>query len=285
MAQHHRPAGGRAALRQLLRGAGPGFTICLAVGVAVACSTYLSGVITWLCVVFLFLMGECPALCPARSRTGPARVAGRVESMVRLFTRKVPAGAMDSTAAEVHGHLFRRSSPAAEPVHGLFPDVNRYDFSGLVANGFNVPVVEPARSCAVPGGLPAAVAGAGVLPGRGCARWQRGEGPRDATALCRGASRSFLPGGGEGIFSLAPGRNEPNDPRHKAVGFRMPRPCAVVPHARLYQGREKEVFLPRPSRNEPNDPRLKAVDSGCHGLGPWCLTLLREGRGSFLLPR
>src|ERR1700728_4382273 len=49
----------------------------------------------------------------------------------------------------------------------------------------------------------------------------------------------------------------------------MPRACPVVLHVRLYSGE---------ARNERNDPRDKPVAfpgcHGCHGLAPWCFTLV-----------
>jgi hypothetical protein len=118
------------------------FWVCLATGVAVACSTYLSGVITWLCVVFLFLIGifrdYLLAVAEGRNEGG-----GPMESMLRLFTRTIPTAPIDEGTAK---SIVTFSDQVFRWMIGLFkaifPDVDRYDFSSLVSNGFNVPVLE-----------------------------------------------------------------------------------------------------------------------------------------------
>jgi hypothetical protein len=118
------------------------FGVCLLVGVAVACSTYLSGVITWLCAGFLFLMGTFREYAQAVAE-GHNEGGGPMESMIRLFTRSVPAAPLDESAmksmASFSDQIFRWFMKLFMAV---FPDVQRYDFSGLVASGFNVPVLE-----------------------------------------------------------------------------------------------------------------------------------------------
>src|SRR6266849_6872602 len=75
------------------------------------------------------------------------------------------------------------------------------------------------------------------------------EGFSDATALCRGDSRS---------------------PLQKTIqkGFQMPRPCAVETHAHRYKRQFRRVFR-------------------CHGLVPWSLTLTatKDSQKSFQMPR
>jgi hypothetical protein len=118
------------------------FWVCLATGVAVACSTYLSGVITWLCVVFLFGMGMfreyAQVVAEGRNEGG-----GPMESMIRLFTRRVPAAQLEESTvksmATFSDQIFRWFMKLFMAV---FPDVDRYDFSSLVSNGFNVPLLE-----------------------------------------------------------------------------------------------------------------------------------------------
>src|SRR5215813_13742755 len=74
----------------------------------------------------------------------------------------------------------------------------------------------------------------------------------DATALCRGLSRSLLPK----MASLS--------------AFKMPRPCTVVFHVRCYQ-----KWLPY-------------LRSRCHGLVPWSFTFAATKKASlsaFKMPR
>jgi hypothetical protein len=119
------------------------FWVCLATGLAVACSTYLSGVITWLCVGFLFLMGMFREYAQAVIENRPGEGGGPMESMIRLFTRQVPAAPLDETTvkamATYSDQIFRWF---LKLFLAVFPDVDRYDFSSLVSNGFNVPVLE-----------------------------------------------------------------------------------------------------------------------------------------------
>src|SRR5713101_5537833 len=83
------------------------------------------------------------------------------------------------------------------------------------------------------------------------------EGFSDATALCRGDSRS---------------------PLQKTIqkGFQMPRPCAVESHAHRYK-RQSEEFSDATAlrRGDSRSPLQKTARRlfGCHGLVPWSLTL------------
>jgi hypothetical protein len=110
----------------------------LILGVAVGCSTYLSGVISWLVTIFLLVAGifvsDIHALAENRSDGG-----GPVESAVRLFTRSAPAVPLDDTpvtsvvtgADEIYRWWLRRFM-------NLVPDVTRYDLHHYVANGFDI---------------------------------------------------------------------------------------------------------------------------------------------------
>jgi hypothetical protein len=118
------------------------FWVCLATGLAIACSTYLSGVITWLCVWFLFLMGVfrdyARLVAEGRNEGG-----GPMESMLRLFNRQYLNAPLESTTATsiatFSDDIFRW---VMRLFLAVFPDVDRYDFSSLVATGFNVSVSE-----------------------------------------------------------------------------------------------------------------------------------------------
>jgi len=81
----------------------------------------------------------------------------------------------------------------------------------------------------------------------------------DATALCRGVSRSLLEGKSCWNF------------------LGMPRPCAVEVHARCYKTNPQNFLeMPRPCAVEPHACRYKTNPQnflGCYGLAPWSLTL------------
>ena len=118
--------------------AGIWFWMVLVVGVALAVSTYLSGVITWICTLFLFVVGLFRDHAQ-QVALGTNYGGGPAESLLRLFGRQPVAmpleqGTFTSVATgsdEVWRWFLRRFI-------NILPDVDRYDFSSFVANGFNV---------------------------------------------------------------------------------------------------------------------------------------------------
>jgi ABC-type transport system involved in multi-copper enzyme maturation permease subunit len=114
------------------------FWMVLVIGVSLACSTYLSGVITWLCTGLLFLVGLFRDYVQQLA-LGQSPGGGPAESMIRLFSRQPLAtqleqGTFTSVATgsdEVYRWFLRRFI-------NVLPDVDRYDFGSFVANGFNV---------------------------------------------------------------------------------------------------------------------------------------------------
>ncbi len=119
--------------------AGMWCTYMLVLGIAVACSTYLSGIISWLCTMFLFGAGMFTTYLQdlAENRVpggGPA------EAFYRVTTGKVLAAPLEQgpTASVLRGAdeaftwFLRR-------LLNLIPDVNRFDLHTYVANGFDVP--------------------------------------------------------------------------------------------------------------------------------------------------
>jgi hypothetical protein len=115
------------------------FWLVLAIGVAVACSTYLSGVISWLCVLVLFLTGMLRDYV-VRVAYGANEGGGPLESMLRIVGKQNLVTPLDETTTvkvatggdDVFRFLMRR-------VLDVIPDVYQYDFTDLVASGFNVP--------------------------------------------------------------------------------------------------------------------------------------------------
>ena len=114
----------------------------LVLGIAIACSTYLSGVISWLCTLFLFGAGvfreQIMQLAEGRSVGG-----GPLESAYRIITHSplaspIEPGPTTSLLLGVdtfYGWLMRL-------VVKLIPDVNRYDLHQYVANGFDIPWIQ-----------------------------------------------------------------------------------------------------------------------------------------------
>jgi hypothetical protein len=114
------------------------FWMVLVVGVSLACSTYLSGVITWICTLFLFLVGLFRDHAQ-QVAYGLNQGGGPAEALLRLFGRQPVAmpleqGTVSNVATgsdEIWRWFMRRFI-------NVLPDVNFYNFSDWVANGFNV---------------------------------------------------------------------------------------------------------------------------------------------------
>jgi hypothetical protein len=115
-------------------------TYMLVLGIAVACSTYLSGMISWLCTMFLFGAGMFTQYLQELA-TNQVPGGGPMEAIFRLGTARVLASPLDPGPAtsvmrgtdEVFSWTLRR-------LLNLIPDVNRFDLHAYVANGFDVPV-------------------------------------------------------------------------------------------------------------------------------------------------
>lgn len=116
------------------------FSTLMVLGVAVCCSTYLSGVISLLCTMFLFIAGFfTPSIAQMANNQslggGPAEAFSRIISKTNMI---VPLDENPTTAV-IHGvdegfrWLLRR-------VLTLIPDASRYDLHPYVANGFDISV-------------------------------------------------------------------------------------------------------------------------------------------------
>lgn len=118
--------------------------LMLVLGMAVACSAYLSGVISWLCTIFLIVAGlfvtDIQQLAENRDADGrPLSGGGPLEAAVRLINRLPVAGQLDDTPSttvitgvdEMYRWWLRRFL-------NFVPDVTRYDLHPYVANGFDI---------------------------------------------------------------------------------------------------------------------------------------------------
>jgi ABC-type transport system involved in multi-copper enzyme maturation permease subunit len=116
--------------------------LVLVTSVAVACSTYLSGVIAWLVVGFLYAGGLCQEFI-AKLAAGVSVGGGPLESAVRLatnanITTQLPDSAGKSIAIQgdvVFSWILRR-------VLDILPDVDRWSWANYVASGFSIPWAE-----------------------------------------------------------------------------------------------------------------------------------------------
>ncbi|HEX5271258.1 MAG TPA: ABC transporter permease [Gemmataceae bacterium] len=117
--------------------------LCLMLGLAVAMSTYLSGVITLLTTGIVYVLGFFPEFIQdvaLRQNVG----GGPLESMMRLVKRpggEVPAGQLDTTATvQVATGLDAIFSWTLRRVLNLIPDLSNYTFTDYVAEGMSISV-------------------------------------------------------------------------------------------------------------------------------------------------
>jgi hypothetical protein len=119
--------------------AGLWFRLCLIIGIAVALSTYFTGVISLLIALLLYLGGLSRGFIESVG-AGTNVGGGPLESVYRLATRQTMAAPLEASAGVVGGvkqgdiafrWLIRR-------VLDIIPDVDRFDFSLFVSEGFNI---------------------------------------------------------------------------------------------------------------------------------------------------
>ncbi len=116
--------------------------LCLVIGLSVALSTYLSGVITLLLVALLCLGGTTRPFIESLA-DGSAAGGGPMEALVRLANRQVALIPLeDSTAAKVASTSDIGFRGFMYVVLNLLPDMDRYDLRNYVSEGFNIPLMQ-----------------------------------------------------------------------------------------------------------------------------------------------
>ncbi len=122
--------------------------LCLLIGLAVSVSCYLSGVITFLVVGSLYLMGNVRDFITGIA-LGNAPEGGPILSLVHMARREVGVGSLSQDAASFKVASF--SDPVFRWVFRRFldfiPDVGRYDLKSYVGEGFNIPWVQLFLTC------------------------------------------------------------------------------------------------------------------------------------------
>lgn len=112
--------------------------VCLIVGLAVACSTYLSGVIALLAAVFLFLCGYFTEFIRDVSLNRNIG-GGPLDSMTRLMKADLPTGpAAQNTAAKIAETGDQGFAWIMRRFLNLIPDVESFSWTEFVKEGFNV---------------------------------------------------------------------------------------------------------------------------------------------------
>jgi hypothetical protein len=118
--------------------AGLWLRVCLVLGLAVALSTYLSGVISFLTTMFLYVAGSFQEYMQSIAQ-GTIIGGGPMESFIRLANKENQITPLDQSAVArlalggdaAFRWVFRR-------VMDIFPDVDRFDWTNYVAEGFNL---------------------------------------------------------------------------------------------------------------------------------------------------
>ena len=114
--------------------------LLLVIGIAVTCSTYLSGVISLLATAFLYIAGLFRDTEYIRGLAeGTSVGGGPMESLIRLVKHESLVTPLESTAgtgiAQGTDKLYQW---ILQGLLHLFPDVDRFDWTGYVAEGFNI---------------------------------------------------------------------------------------------------------------------------------------------------
>jgi hypothetical protein len=129
-----------------LKGAcGLWFRLCLVIGLAITFSTYLSGVISAILTAVVYVGGFFrdwigSLANPVRSTAGaPVDSVGPMESFVRLVRRDnnsiIPLEETTQKIVTVYDEFFR---VLMRCVMIVLPDVNRFNLSDFVSEGFNI---------------------------------------------------------------------------------------------------------------------------------------------------
>ncbi|MBL8796652.1 MAG: hypothetical protein JNM56_22310 [Planctomycetia bacterium] len=113
------------------------FRLCLMIGVATALSTYLSGVVSLVTVLFLYGAGlwrpYIQNLATNRAESGPA------DALLRLANRLPMTAKQEETAVtRTAGLLDEVFRWCLQRILNLFPDVGRFDLADHVAEGFDI---------------------------------------------------------------------------------------------------------------------------------------------------
>jgi hypothetical protein len=114
------------------------YRLCLIIGIAVSVSSYLSGIITWICAGFFFGLGVAKEFIQQLA-LGLTEGGGPGVSAIKMITRKV-------TAAELEPTPINQMAAAFDQVFSwilghflnVIPDVNRFGLSRYLESGFDI---------------------------------------------------------------------------------------------------------------------------------------------------
>ncbi len=122
-----------------LKGAiGIWFRLCIIIGLAVACSTYLSGVISLICALCLYAGGLGREFIE-NVAAGKVEGGGPMEQMLRIVKRMNLTAPMDASPTATTATGFDRAFEwLMRRVLNIVPDVDRFDLSRYVSEGFDI---------------------------------------------------------------------------------------------------------------------------------------------------
>lgn len=112
--------------------------LVILIGLAVVCSTYLVGVVTFLAAGFLFVLGYFGQYITELAM-GKSAGGGPLKAIAQLSQAKLPTAPAEGTGAEQAAALADTAFAwAIRRVVNLFPDVYAYDWTPFLSEGFNV---------------------------------------------------------------------------------------------------------------------------------------------------
>jgi ABC-type transport system involved in multi-copper enzyme maturation permease subunit len=147
--------------------------LVMVIVVAVACSTYLSGVISLLAVVFLYGTGLFQDFIEELAQ-GQSVGGGPFEAGLRLLQNQNLTAPLPQTAGTAAATFFDQGFQwVLRRILNIIPDVDRFSWSNYVAEGFNVPGSDMLLSALVLAGylLPWAVVAYYLMKSREVATW------------------------------------------------------------------------------------------------------------------
>ena len=114
------------------------FSLCLVVGIAVALSTYLSGLITFLATAALFIGGLLRDFIRSIAEGGPDSPGGPFVSAYRLALRDLSGVSEETSALKTVTYFDNVYLWIWRTLMNMLPDVDRFSFTDSVAEGFNI---------------------------------------------------------------------------------------------------------------------------------------------------
>jgi hypothetical protein len=119
--------------------AGLWLRLCLVIGVAVVLSTYLSGPVSWLVAGALFLMGRGQEFIVEVAKGNQQGGGGPFQSAYRLLNGETAVAPLsDTPGAKIAQSLDPVFEFGLRRILNFIPDVNSYDWTPYVTNGFNI---------------------------------------------------------------------------------------------------------------------------------------------------